>query len=94
MRQAENVVSFSLLRVSIGALAATAWLIFSIGVPESLVDEVCGHAVNAKIAIGAWPTCKEQAYRGGDSQRRGGAELELRQDEPRGEPMIHFQCRS
>jgi len=94
MCQADNVVSPFLLRVSIGALAATAWLMISIGVPESRVDEVCGHAANARIAIRAWSTCEEWAYRGDMRRRRGGAEVELRQHGPRGKLLTHFQCRS
>jgi hypothetical protein len=91
MCQTENVISPPLARAAIGALAATAWLIFSIGVPESLLNGVCGHAVNAKIVIRAWPTCGERAYCGDKSRRWGGAELELSQDEPRGRPLIAFK---
>jgi hypothetical protein len=94
MCQTKNAVSPPLARFAIGALAAAAWLVFSIGVPECLLNEVCAHATNAKIVIQAWPTCGERAYCGGKSWRRGGAELELRQDEPRDKPLIHFQCRS
>jgi hypothetical protein len=91
--QTENLVRPTLPRASIVALAATAWLIFSIGAPESPVDEVFGH-VNGKIVIRAWPICEERAYCGGKSPRRGGAELELRLDGPKGRTLTNFQCRS
>src|SRR5882757_7182014 len=73
--QTENVVRPSWARASIGALAATAWHLFSIGVPKTLLKRVCAHATNAKVVIRAWSTCGRRPYPGGKSRRRGGAEL-------------------
>jgi hypothetical protein len=77
MCQTEIVVSPSLAKVSIGALAVTAWLIFSIGMPGSLLDEVCAHTTNARIVIRAWSTCGERAYRSSKSWRRGDADCRI-----------------
>jgi hypothetical protein len=92
MCETNIVVSPFLARISIGALAA-AWLIFSKGVPGSVLDEIYAHTTNAGIVFRALSTCGERAYRTGKSRWRGDADLELPQREPRGKPLIRFQCR-
>jgi len=94
MCQTENVVGLSLARASIGALAATAWLIFGIGVTGNPHGDACAHTRDARIVIGAWSTYRERAYCSGKSRWSDRAELEIRQDEPLGKRMIHFQCKS
>jgi hypothetical protein len=93
MCQTKIVVSPFLARVSIGALAAAAWLIFSLGVPGSFLDEVCAHTANGRFVFGALSACGERAYRTAKSRWRGGADLEPRQSKLRDERLIHFQGR-
>jgi hypothetical protein len=93
MCKTEIVVTLLLARVSMGALATAAWLIFSVWEPGSLQYKVCAHT-SAKIVMRAWSTGGDRAYRTGKSWWYGGVDLQLLQDESPSKPATHFQCRS
>jgi hypothetical protein len=80
-----------LARISIWALAVTAWLILGAIVSGILRNEVHAHLRYANVAVRALSRCEARAYRSDKSGRFGGVDLELSESQLKGKVWSRSQ---